>query len=834
MITRRAFRVAALLGALGSWSATAQPEGPPSPVPGTGDPQLASSEPEPLPPASEVVPRLLDLEEDAARTRSELAGLDGSVRQARELEELALRMAELRQRLDDLVRERDMDGDRVARLRAVGSRLSGDLDALLGAVSVRFRRLEDLEARWQAAAEQWQAWSQSLRAEVGDPALAAELRQAQQLIEGVREDLAAALPSAREGQRRAQALVRDRRTLELDIERVLAAWAASLKRRTGAVVFTPAFFAELKPATTPMASVSAGLAGLPSFFERNAATLLIQALVALLVAFLARWLHHSVLPHHGAVKREGAEVSGEPEPLARPWALGLLAAVAGLGSWHEPGAGSWQLLPDVVLAVCLVLLASAVFERRRERLSIVLLALLWVAFELARALPLSWPAARLVLLALAVTPLGVLAPLVRREGSPKGRPSLAAITLRLSLALLAVVVLAEALGFHPLAMWLFKAGLRTGVLVFVAALFFHLSRALVRLALHLPGQPDRPAWKAVSAELGRRATRAARWVVVLAALLFSAEIWHLADSPLAAWQKVLAWNASIGDQRLTFGQVLLAAVALYVALALSWLLRSLLDQRFAARQEPERGVTDSVKILLHYSLAVLGVLVALSLLGLDLKAFAIVAGAFGVGIGFGLQNIVSNFVSGIILLFERPVRTGDVVVVAGETGEVRRIGLRSTVLQTLDRSEVIVPNSQLIAEKVTNWTLSSPMARLVLPVGVAYGSSIERVEAILLEIAGEHPEVLAEPAPSAPVVALGESAVELELRVFLADFQSRPRVTSELARAVLRRFAVEGLSIPFPQRDVHLNDRRKKDEELRNVDGGAGPGGRAAGESGDG
>lgn len=780
----------------------AQPEGPPSPVSGAGEPQVTSSEPAPLPSASEVVPRLLDLEEEADRTRSELAHLETSVRQARDGEELVRRALELRQRLDALAGERDLDGDRVARLRAVGRKLGHQQEELLARVSSRFRRLEDLDARWRESGELWQRWGLALATEVPRSELAADLAQARALHSGVRQELAAVLPLAREAQRQAQAMLRESRGLELEIERLLADWSASLRRRSGAPLLSTAFLAELRQPGTP--GHAAGVRALAaSFFDREALTLILQALVALLVAFAARWLHRSGAGAAGEARGTGRE------PLARPWALGLLAAVAGFGSWYEPAAGRWRLLPAVVLALALVLLATALFDRRRTRSCFYLLAGLWLGFELLCALELSWAVSRLALLALAVVPLVLLVPVLRREQREleqrdRRRHSVLGLSLRLAVLLLVVVALAEGLGFHALAWWLFRAGLRTAVMAFVLTLFLRVSRTLVRLAARQPWLSRRPSWHLVRDEVERRVERALKVMLVLAAGLFAADIWHLADSPLAAWRSVLAWNASVGSVRITCEQVLLAGVALYIALALSWLLRRLLDERLASGRETERGVTDSIKALLHYSLALLGGLLALSMLGVEVKTFALVAGAFGVGIGFGLQNIVSNFVSGIILLFERPVRTGDVVVVAGETGEVRRIGLRSTVIQTLDRSEVIVPNSQLVAEKVTNWTLSSSTARLALPVGVAYGSPIERVEELLLEIAAQHPQVLTDPAPTAPVVALGESSVNLELRVFVGQLDHRPRVTSELAKMILQRFAADGIVIPVPQREVFL------------------------------
>ncbi|NLC69786.1 MAG: mechanosensitive ion channel, partial [Desulfuromonadaceae bacterium] len=167
-------------------------------------------------------------------------------------------------------------------------------------------------------------------------------------------------------------------------------------------------------------------------------------------------------------------------------------------------------------------------------------------------------------------------------------------------------------------------------------------------------------------------------------------------------------------------------------------------------------------------------------------------------------NIVNNFVSGLILLFERPITIGDVVVFQGEWGTVRHIGLRSTVVETFDRSEIIVPNSQLVSEPVFNWTLSSYTARCIITVRVAYGTDIAKVMQILEVIGKGHPEVLTDPPPSALFIGFGESSLDFELRVWVASINNRLGVKSDLGTTIALRFQEEGIEIPFPQRDLHL------------------------------
>ena len=276
-----------------------------------------------------------------------------------------------------------------------------------------------------------------------------------------------------------------------------------------------------------------------------------------------------------------------------------------------------------------------------------------------------------------------------------------------------------------------------------------------------------------------------------------------------AWSQLLGYGFHWGETFISVNMFLLAALVIYLSVILSWILRALLEYEVFPRKGMDRGVRDSIKKLLHYSLVFVGLLLALSLAGIDLKNFTVLVGAFGIGIGFGLQNIVNNFVSGIILLFERPIKVGDMVVIEGEWGTVREIGLRATVVETIDQSEIIVPNSDLISQKVTNWTLSTKAARVVLPVGVAYGSDLAKVLEILLEAASHNEEVLPEPVPSAIFVGFGNSSLDFELRAWIGDIARRLVVRSDLGQYIDRRFRQEQVEIPFPQRDLHVRSLDK-------------------------
>jgi small-conductance mechanosensitive channel len=251
---------------------------------------------------------------------------------------------------------------------------------------------------------------------------------------------------------------------------------------------------------------------------------------------------------------------------------------------------------------------------------------------------------------------------------------------------------------------------------------------------------------------------------------------------------------------------LIEGVAFLVALSFfSRFVRQILQKEVLSRTPWDAGQQYAVSRVLGYLIFVFGLVIGLQSLGVDLSSLVVLGGALGVGVGFGLQSIVNNFVSGLVLLVERPVRLGDRVEVGDTYGDVMRIGGRSTWIRTNDNEIIIVPNSEFVTKRVTNWTANDRSVRFSIPVGVSYASRPEQVRDLLLEVARRHPDVLADPAPEVIFEAFGDSSLNFRLRVFSVNQVQTPlKLKSELYFSIFRIFAEHGIEIPFPQRDLHL------------------------------
>lgn len=355
-------------------------------------------------------------------------------------------------------------------------------------------------------------------------------------------------------------------------------------------------------------------------------------------------------------------------------------------------------------------------------------------------------------------------------------------------------LVAGAIGYVPGA----RAGLAPIMLSFVlfGLVYVIHHAALVPLRVTLGGGSSGVA--VVSALLGL--------ALVLVSIPLLALIWGARLAELSEAWRVVVNGVDLGGVRLS-PKILLVLFGTFLAgLFLTRWLQQVVDRVVLPKTRIDRGGRNAIRTGLGYVGIILSSLLAISAAGLDLSNLAIIAGALSLGVGFGMQAIVSNFVSGIILLIERPIKEGDWIEVSGFSGIVRKIAVRSTRIETFDRHDVIIPNADLIAGTVKNMTLSSQTGRMIVPIGIAYGSDVAKAKQVILDIARAHPAILDEPVPQVFFMRLGNSALEFELRCFLEDVGTEISTRSDVLYSLYAAFEREGIEIPFAQSDVTIRN----------------------------
>lgn len=389
----------------------------------------------------------------------------------------------------------------------------------------------------------------------------------------------------------------------------------------------------------------------------------------------------------------------------------------------------------------------------------------------------------------------------------------APLWLKLPLWGIALAILALALlGYVALARFVAHQLVMTGIVIAVGWLLYLAIRAVTREPL----QRSYDVGEMLEARFGLDAPRrnqlarlteiALTFALIIAALPFLMLQWGFSGADIRDWFKSLFFGIEVGQFRISLARILLGILLFMVLLLATRLFQRWLREKALQNSRLDPGIANSIDTVAGYVGTALAALLAVSYAGLDITNLAIVAGALSVGIGFGLQSIVNNFVSGLILLIERPIKVGDWIVLGDQQGNVRRISVRATEIETFDRASLIIPNSELITGRVINWTHRNSMGRIILKIGVGYNSDPAQVMALLKACAETHPGVLAAPGPIATFDNFGDSALEFSLRVYLADIGQALSVQTELRVAMLQALREAGIEIPFNQVDVNLRD----------------------------
>jgi small-conductance mechanosensitive channel len=749
----------------------------------------------------QAIPSLADVVYQAGALSQRLAALKNRPDTGGTLQKLALRLkqagseaAGFSYRLG-LLKDEDLQSyQALAALKGEVRSETDDVSRVSESLAEAIREVEFRRRNWLAEKYRWEGWRSQLGADLALKSVADAFTRSTTDIGEALEILSGQLEPMLAVQQQAGDIGAKFSGLTDQIDTMMAQQRGGTLRGGMPVMFSIAYLQQL----IDLAIAPARLVELPSlpdpaFLRRNGWVVALQALV--FVSLLA------------AIRRYRPKLMGDPIYgflVKRPYSLTLFVTVFALFFLYESPPAIWLLLVQTVAGVATARLLAVFVDDAWTRRAIYVLVLVMICFQASLALGLPLAAMRLFILVWSV--IGIVYLMWwSRKAVVAGKPAALTWLSRLVLVGLMVILVADVTGFGNFAVDAMDSVLRSSAFLIMGWAMIRLVRAALELgAASLPKGGLNVISRNVDSIL-RRVLHFATTAIVLyvaANLLVALKLYAL---PAEALQAFFGFGMTIGAQRITIGLVVTAALILYGAFVLSWTLQALLMEKVLTRRRMDEGARLSIVRLMHYALVLVGFLIALSALGFELKNVTIIGGALGVGIGFGMQAIVSNFVSGLILLFERPIKVGDVIQLSdGQQGRVLNLGLRATTVQTFDRAEIVVPNADLIANQVTNWTLGDRGMRLSIPVGAAYGSDVETVMRELLAAAMENDRVLKDPRPVVLFLNFGDSSLDFQLRVWIADFGDRRIIQSDLIRDIDRRFRAEGIEIPFPQRDLHL------------------------------
>jgi small-conductance mechanosensitive channel len=371
----------------------------------------------------------------------------------------------------------------------------------------------------------------------------------------------------------------------------------------------------------------------------------------------------------------------------------------------------------------------------------------------------------------------------------------------------AISVVSNLIGYTNLADFLLKISLNSALMLIIAYGLFLALSSVAKGWLEQRYLRNVHQSPAVLSFLKKRITHFIRFIVAALFVFFFLNLideWRTINEVVSSF---MTEPYEVGNLSFTLGSIFMFLFVLLLSYAISRLIAFFLGEEYGFMHffKLPKGIPAAISLVLRYSIIIFGLVIALAYLNVDLSEFNLMAGALGLGIGFGLQTVVSNFISGLILVFERPILPGDTVEVNNLFGKVKKIGIRACNISTYDGAEVVVPNNNLISNDLINWTLSDSIKRVEVLIGTAYGSDPNQVLKILKDCAVKFDYVLKDPEPSALFTGFGESSLDFRL-LFWVPFEIGLRAKSDVCVEIFNQFKTENIEIPFPQRDVHIKN----------------------------
>ena len=737
--------------------------------------------------AAELSKRLTDLEESLEEVFDPSAA-ETSFRGTEE------RLSALSSRLKELKTAETTSYYQLIQLRTALRQERDILEKNLEPVTASLRKVSALRKEWSKEKKQWSQWQASPDEDLQIRAVQSTFLRAQETISKARTTISQHLEPLLAAEIKGGDLQARTYSLVSEVNDLMSERRGVVSTESSPPMFSSRYFAQFSLGLGHELRQGIRAVTFPGrqFFARQAWVIFLQIFLALALA--AVFLR----------SRQSLEESEQLRSLAkRPFALGVAVSLTTLSALYTSLPPTWHLLVRVFGWIALARVVGVLVSRSTHRWLIYGVAFILITNQLFYVLSLPLPLFRLYVFVVALVGL-ILCLWLARQGRRRKDSPWDTYGLGFGSMLLMVVALVEVSGQADWAVGLLDSSLATFGYVLVAWLLMLLARGGLDWAFCRSRLQNISVFRNHGSSIAAKSTLFINLFIGSFILMAILTFWHVYDSPVEAFKGVLSLGVTLGSHRISLGLLLAVTALLYGSFVASSAVQALLLEEVLPKRNVEPGVGLSISRLIQYILILVGFLLALTVLGFTLTNLTILGGAIGVGIGFGLQAIVNNFASGIILLFERPIRVGDMIQLVDLPCQVKKIGLRSTVVTSRDDADIVIPNSDLITNQVTNWTLSERRMRLRIPVGVAYGSDVPLVMRILKEVAESNLSVLSDPAPSVLFLNFGDSSLDFELRIWIKDFLDRKRIQSELNHAIESRFRSEGIEIPFPQRDLHV------------------------------
>lgn len=762
------------------------------------------TQPQDIPDAAVRVPDMADIIPLAAQLNSRLRILENKFRFGLDIAAIETKYGELEAGLNDfsdrLQRLKD-SGDyrytKLMELKEVNKQKGDSLAVINRPLNLAIRQLDTWRNEWLTEQKKWKQWQSSLirTEQVGQ--LQLTFQEADTTIETALNRIRTQLDALLSVQARAGGIQVKINTFAEEIEDLIAGQWHSVLFETSPPMLSLGYLSQFSGDL--WIAVRRGIDSIAwpnrSFFEQQGWFVFIQGFLSLVVILalyrnretLSRFEHWRFLT-------------------LRPVSAGLFFfAIPFILLYEYEGAPDiWKLANLTVTGICFIRLSGVLTEASWKRQFCCGLVIVYLVTRFLNLIEFPVPLFRLYTIFIALLGLLFCFRWIRKS-TQHPKSGLTAWLLRLSFLFSAFILIAEFTGKTSLASYLFFSLTLSIATVFAFLLFAYMIRGGIEWLFRTSPLQRASVLYSDTTAIIRRLTHfidIAIWGLVLLPSILT--IWGVYDSLTEATKGLLGLGLQWGSQRITVGLVLTALGIIYGSFLISWIFQKLVMDVLLRTRQIDRGSQHSIKRLTHYTILVIGFLAALSTLGFEATKITILLSALGVGIGFGLQGLVNNLVSGLILLFERPVRVGDTIQLGDNWAEIRRIGLRSTIVRTFEEADLIIPNADLITNQVTNWTLTNRLVRLTIPVGVAYGSDVPLVMATLAACAKDRENVVSHPEPQVLFLRFGESSLDFELRVWIKDADYRLDEMSRLHQEIDRAFREKKIEIAFPQQDLHL------------------------------